>query len=238
MARIGRFLRSDASRLTRQKYVRPDSDNIVNFAIDIDEKEVARLFNGFGEPAFKKAGALAIKDAREAAVAAGRANIRAAGFPAPWVDALKGRQYPKAGKGSLSAETFINYSLGGVGTVFEFGATIKPLAGKKWLWIPVEGSKKTIFDPSPGVRQSVRRTAGRVFNLSKKSLRFAIIDGKPALVDKFTKAKNPRVRFWGVRQVTIPKKWNVLPLIEEEADRVPELLSYYFAQVWSGKGNG
>lgn len=244
MARIGGFLRSDPSRLTRKKNVRPNDDALVQIDLSYNERELARILQGFAEPSFKQAGSKAIKTVKDAAVARGRGNIAAAGFPAPWVQALQGRQYPKGGKPSLSAEAFIGYRFGGVGTVFEFGSRgiasggpITPIKGK-WLWIPKAGTKKTVYNPFS--KKSVRATAGNVGAFSKKGMKFAIISGQPALVKKKKGGKYTEkdVLFWGRKEVKIPKKWNVMPLIEQEAARLPNLLGAYFAEIWSRKGNG
>lgn len=218
----------DRGTRTQRKYVR-GSEDLIAVRVNANSDAARAVFEGT-VTVFGRAAAAAVKDARENAVAAGRANIRSAGFPEAWANALQSRQYPKGGRpGRKQTEAFVNYRFGGVGSVFEFGATIRPLAGKKWLWIPAEGVKKSIYDPKArrpggGLGASVRRTAGREFNLSKKGLKFAIIDGKPALIVRDSKAKKPQVRYWGRKIVKIPKKWNVMPLIIAEADKLPTLI--------------
>ncbi len=220
MARRPNFL---TDSLTRTKGQSGFVDNgIVSVDISLDQAAVQSVFEG-PFTVFGRAAAAGVKDAREAAVQRGRANIRAAGFPETWANALQSRQYPKRGNPSKKVEAFINYRFGGVGTVFEFGSTIRPVRAK-YLWIPAEGTKKTIFDPTAnkGRGGSVPRTAARVGRLSARGLRFVFVDGQPALVAATDKKKKPKVLFWGRKQVYVPKKWDVMPILQSEGEKLPD----------------
>lgn len=205
-------------------------DGIIGVDISLDEAAVKSVFDG-PFTAFKRAAADGVKEAREAALEKGRQNIRSAGFPAAWAAALQARQYPKGGKPASTVTAFINHRFGGVGTVFEFGATIRPKEAK-YLWIPADGTKKTVFDPK--ARKSLRATPARLFN-SAKGLAFAIVNGRPALVQKNTKAKKPKVMFWGRKQVYVPKKWNVMPILEGEAANLPAYVEKNLAKLLRGQ---
>lgn len=231
-------LRSDA--FSRVKGQGPFVDNgRVGVSVSVDEAAIREVFEG-PISAFGRAAAAAVRQAREAAIERGRAHIRSKGFPSTWSDALQSRQYPKRGKGSLDVKAFVNYRFGGVGTVFEFGTEISPKNGK-YLWIPADGAKKTVWSPS--ARKSLRATPARLWG-SAKGLKFAFVGGRPALVQRNSKAKVPKVMFWGVgrdragnvKPVKIPKKWNVLPIIEAEAAKLPQLIETNLAQILGKRG--
>lgn len=182
--------------------------------------------------AFGQAATAAVRDASESALEKGRANIRAAGFPSNWVNALQTKAYPKRGKASNNPVTFVNFRFGGVGSVFEFGATIVPKNREKWLWIPAN-PKKVVF--TNGIRKSIASTPAKLWG-SAKGLKFAIVGGRPALVQKNTKAKTPKVMFWGVKRVTVPKKWSVMPIIEAEAVKLPGLIDKNLDRILGARG--
>lgn len=201
------------------------SEAILDISVNINERAIREALEG-PFTAFGRAAVLGVKETTEDALAAGRASIRSAGFPETWVTALQSRQYPKGKPRALQPKAFINYRFGGVGSVFEFGSRGNPAGGPitpikgKWLWVPAEGTKKTIYDPGArrpggGSGMSVRRTAGRAFNLTKNGLVFRIIEGQPALCKRKKGGKYTvkDVQFWGRKEVRIPKKWNVLPKI-------------------------
>lgn len=185
----------------------------------------------FGDPLspVAKAAKQAVQQAADIAVARGKANIRAAGFPDKWVNSLQSRKYPKRGRPSINAEAFINYRMGGVGTVYEFGTTIRPKKSKL-LWFPVSGIPGR---PTPS-QKFLFKASGR------QRLFFARIDGKPYLVQylKVGRQKKTKIWFRGIPQAVIKKRWNITPIVQQEAKKLGPLLQANLLKELRSKGNG
>jgi len=139
----------------------------------------------------------ALQDAAKLAIAEGRANIAAAGFPARWQAALKSRVFPNKG-GDPAALIFDTMPFAGV---FERGAHI---GGQPLLWLPI-GDKAGVRSP--------RQYGGKLVSVN--------VRGKPPLLfDASNRELGPL--FVGVRAVTIRKRFNLLSIFAKAAGKVAE----------------
>ena len=147
----------------------------------------------------KQASAGAVHDAADLAVEQGRANIAAAGFSGRWEKGLTRIFYPTAA-GDPAARIFHRMALAGV---YERGVTI---AGKPLLWLPIEQNLPQ------GVR-SPRKYRHELVSVN--------VAGKPPLLfDKFDRLRGPL--FVGVRSATIRKRFDLMRIFSEAADRLGE----------------
>jgi hypothetical protein len=94
-------------------------------------------------------------------------------------------------------------------TVFQYGATIH---GKPLLWIPLNASEKGI---------SARDFGGQLFRVDRKG------GGAPLLMS----ATDKQVKYTGHEQVTIPKKFHLVEIIQSEAKTLGAL---YRVEMGSG----
>jgi hypothetical protein len=164
-------------------------------------KEIARDID--------EARAGAVKDAAAFAVAQGRANIAAAGFPARWRTALQSRFFPNKG-GDPAALIFDTIPFAGV---FERGVTIR---GRPLLWLPLERNL-------PAVIRSPRQYGRKLVSVN--------VAGKPPLLfDAGNRSLGPL--FVGVPQVTIRKRLDLYSIFALAAGRMTE----FYEQRIKGRG--
>lgn len=174
----------------------------------------------------------------------GKINISASGnFTRRWVSGLQAKTYPKRVKPHPNVKTFINHRYGGLASVHEFGATIRPKRGK-YLWIPLPGAPKrsTIrTDFETGIIQTTRARntptrlsdvkGGLVYIKGKKG-------GHPML--GYRTGKGNRIRFKpafvGVTKVVVPKRWDVIKISEEQANRnlIPRFIAEFDRALYNG----
>lgn len=171
---------------------------------------------------------LALKAAGDEILDKGRASIAAAGFSSAWQNALKVTvNLPKGIGGAVSVRHSIRYAM-----VFEQGMTIH---GEPLLWLPLPSCPQTIGGHHPTPRR---------YQQSIGPLRYVRGRGHPLLVGKSSvppkeppapgvnRLSGPRREkvaslrsgaanggydvpmFFGVSSVTIPKKFDVLGVVE------------------------
>ena len=144
----------------------------------------------------------ALQDVAAQAVQEGRSNIAGAGhFTGKWQSGLqfKLQDADAGGEPSLQAKALIFHSYG-LASVFEFGAHIE---GKPLLWIPTK----------PGAPR-----AGR----SGKKLVSATVRGTPMLFDANDKDRKRKPLYIGVTSVHIPKTFNIIEIIKQNAAKLGE----------------
>lgn len=136
----------------------------------------------------------AAQDARDYAVAHGRADIASAGkFGSRWIDGFDGKITEGGGFIRVSFTEKVPYW-----RVFQFGAIIR---GKPLLWIPF-----SFAQDAQGI--NARDFPGRLFRVTRKS------DGLPLLL----KVGKPAVpKYFGKTSVTIPKKFHLVEIIRDAA---------------------
>lgn len=154
-----------------------------------------------------KAAVEALDEVADEAVKEGRDNIAAAGrFGPKWQQGLQYRLFPRRGdEPSLQSRAVIFHTRGLAG-VFEFGAEIQ---GKPMLWIPT----------TPGAPPPRR---------SGKQLVSATVRGKPMLFDARDRDRHRKPLYIGVSSIRIEKKWRIIEIVKEHADRLGESFLKHF----------
>jgi hypothetical protein len=116
-----------------------------------------------------------------------------------WQSGLKARmQDAKEGaEPSLRAKAIVFHTVG-LAAIFEHGATIE---GKPMLWIPTD----------PRARPASR---------SGKKLTAATINGTPVLFDAGDPDRHRKPLYIGVPSIRIPKKWRIIEIVKEHAERI------------------
>lgn len=154
----------------------------------------------------------------------GRSKIKSAGqFKGRWVSGWRARYYPRGSKGSPNAKAVVKHSLGGLASVHEFGATIR---GRPLLWIPVQGSRKTVglnVDFAAGrINRGRARFTPKAVASAKGGLQYIKPAGGPPMLAYKTGGKRARLQpaFIGLRSVKIPARWGLLSVAEGEAQRL------------------
>lgn len=138
----------------------------------------------------------------------GRADIAGAGkFGGRWTAGL----HAKVSRGGGNIRLAVTHSEKYFG-VFERGARI---AGRPLLWLPIGGGG--------GSRGSAGQTyassyPGKLFRIKSSS-------GRPLLMD----AGSKQVKYVGVTNVTIPRKFHIRDIIRQEATRLKERYAANFA---------
>jgi hypothetical protein len=200
---------------------------------------------------FKTNEAAAAKAARSSMISVtadilklGKVNIAASGnFSRRWVSGLQAKTYPKRVKPHPNVKTFINHRYGGLASVHEFGATIRPKNGK-FLWIPLPGAPKrsTIrTDFETGIIQTTRarNTPTRLSDVKGGLVYIKGKNGKHPMLGYRT-GKGNKVRFKpafvGMKKVVIPKRWDVIKISEEQANRnlIPRFISAFDRALYNG----
>jgi hypothetical protein len=151
------------------------------------------------ESQIEDAAAGAVQEAADLAVAQGRANIAAAGFPASWQAGLKSKFFPNEG-GDPAALIFDTTPFAGV---FERGATI---AGRPLLWLPLERNL-------PAGIHTPRAYGGKLVSVN--------VAGKPPLLFDAAKRELGPL-FVGVRQVNIRKRFDLYRIFAQAAAQMQE----------------
>jgi hypothetical protein len=178
-----------------------------NFTVTVDQPAWLKMIRDKQRPV-ATAAVEALQDVAGQAVQEGRANIAGAGhFTGKWQSGLQFRlqDADAGGEPSLQAKALIFHSYG-LASVFEFGATIE---GKPLLWIPT----------TPGAK-----SAGR----SGKKLVSATVRGTPMLFDANDKDRKRKPLYIGVKSVHIPKKFNIVNIIKQNAQRLAEAFLKHF----------
>lgn len=164
----------------------------------------------------------------------GRLNIQqGGGFKGPWISGLQARQYPK-GKNSPNAKSFINHKFGGLASVFEFGASIRPKRGK-YLWILADGAPARMTLGANFGAGWINKTRGATTpqRLSKAfgGLEYAKSKrGFPMLGVTVKSGNRSRFKpyFIGIPFANIEKRWSVIEIATAEAENlVPRFLSAF-----------
>lgn len=147
----------------------------------------------------------ALRDVAKVAVAEGRANILSAGkFTSRWAKALTYRVYANKG---LDAAALIYHKFAIAG-VFEEGATI---TGKPLLWIPIGNVR------------------GRPKNFHGKLASVNLPGRRPMLVGEVSGKRIPL--FVGIDRATIRKRFNIIAIVRNAAERLGEFYSQRFRQL-------
>jgi hypothetical protein len=199
-------------------------------------KDVSTFFDRSNEAATIAARA-AMKSVTDDILKLGRVNIAASGkFGARWQRGLQAKTYPKRVKPHPNVKTYINHRYGGLASVFEFGATIRPKKGR-YLWVALPGAPKRVkigtnFETG---RISSFRTRNTPTNLSEAKGGLEFIKSKksglPMLGYKVGKGNRVRFKpaFIGIRKATIRKRWEIIRISTEQADRnlIPRFLAEF-----------
>jgi hypothetical protein len=181
-----------------------------------------------------KAASESIKETTAVILLKGRLNIQGSGpFSGPWLKGLQSRQYPK-GKNSPNAKSYINHRLGGLASVFEFGASIRPKRGR-YLWLLAPGAPKRMrlgADFGKGWLKRVRgpTTPSRLNQAAGKLVYLRSKRGTPMLGISVGKGKRARFKpyFLGIPLAKIGKRWSIIPICEAEGDKlVPRFITAF-----------
>jgi hypothetical protein len=177
------------------------------FTVTVDQPAWLKMIRDKQRPV-ATAAVQALQDVAAEAVQEGRSNIGSAGrFTGKWQSGLqfKLQDAQDGGEPSLQAKATVFHSYG-LASVFEFGATIE---GKPLLWIPT----------TPGA-PSARR--------SGKKLVSATVRGTPMLFDANDKDRKRKPLYIGVPSVKIPKKFNIIEIIKQNAAKLGEAFLKHF----------
>ena len=177
------------------------------FKVTVDQPAWLKMIRDKQRPV-ATAAVEALQETAEQAVQEGRSNIAAAGkFTGKWQTGLqfKMQDADAGGEPSLQAKALVFHSYG-LASVFEFGATIE---GKPLLWIPT----------TPGAK-----SAGR----SGKKLVSATVRGTPMLFDANDKDRKRKPLYIGVPAVTIRKRFNIINIIKQNAERLAQAFLKHF----------
>jgi hypothetical protein len=102
--------------------------------------------------------------------------------------------------------------------VFEYGATIEP-KNAEYLWLPFAGAGGTDVWPSA--------YSGELFFTHSKK-------GTPLLGDRETK----EWKYFGLEEVTIPKKFHITEIVREEAQRTAAAFERLLDEMMADASNG
>lgn len=137
----------------------------------------------------------AVKEAADLAVEKGQANIASAGFSGRWQRAFTSRFYPNKG---INPAALIFHAIP-LASVFETGITIQ---GRPLLWLPLHPGL-----PSPSA-------------YGRRLVSVNIAGKPPLLFDADNRQRGPL--YFGTSAVTIEKKFNLLAIIANAAERMRE----------------
>jgi hypothetical protein len=181
-----------------------------------------------------KAASESIKETTAVILLKGRINIQGSGrFSGPWLKGLQSRQYPK-GKNSPNAKSYINHKLGGLASVFEFGASIRPKRGR-YLWLLAPGAPKRMTLGADFGKGWINKTRGRTtpqrLGAAAGKLEYVVSKrGLPMLGVTAGRGKRARFKpyFIGIPFARIEKRWSVIPIAEAESENlVPRFISAF-----------
>ena len=192
-----------------------------------DVKEIAAAFDRNYEAAAKAATA-SIRETTGKILIKGRFNIAHSGnFTGKWISGLQARQYPRK-KASTHARVYINHRFGGLASVFEFGATIRPKRGR-YMWILADGVAQSLRSKSADFAAGFAAKGKKAITPATLRQKLGTLDfaqsktGLPMLGQYIGKGNKKRFKpyFIGVPSVTIHKRWSIIPIAEAEAEKVP-----------------
>ncbi len=179
-----------------------------------------------------KATTQAMHDVGRDAVQLGRQAIAGAGFSSRFQQSLKVKFFPSGGKPVLNPVAWIHTTIN-FADVFEFGAQIP---GRPYLWLPLPNVPPGKNGPHMTPREYVD-SVGPLVTIRRPNgtpMLGARIGGESPIRRAFKKlsgrkraAGSTRARvvplFVAVRQVTIPKKFDVLAQTERAFEELPDL---------------
>jgi hypothetical protein len=175
-----------------------------------------------------------IKETTAVILLKGRINIQGSGaFSGPWIRGLQSRQYPR-GKNSPNAKSYINHRLGGLASVFEFGASIRPKRGR-YLWLLAPGAPKRMTLGANFGAGWINKTRGRTtpqrLSAAAGKLEYVVAKrGFPMLGVTAGRGKRAHFKpyFIGIPLAKIEKRWSVIPIAEAESENlVPRFISAF-----------
>lgn len=142
----------------------------------------------------------AAKDVAEYVVAKGRADISKAGrFGARWTEGFKGKVTEGGGFIKVSFTMAVPYW-----RIFQKGGTIH---GRPLLWIPLSFA-------ADAQGKNARDYPGKLFRVDRKGGAPLLMAGKPA-----------QPKYFGKESVNIPKKFHLIEIIREGADKMKKFYS-------------
>lgn len=160
--------------------------------------------------AVRSAARTTAQDAADAIMEAGRANISSAGnFGSRWTDGFQATVGEGGGNIRIRVTMAVPYW-----TVFQYG---KVIYGKPLLWIPLSFASDAL-----GV--SARDYPGQLFRVDRRAGAPLLMSGKPA-----------EAKYFGKESVTIPKKFNLIEIVERISKDIPRNYRSNFAK---DRGNG
>lgn len=154
----------------------------------------------------------AVHGAGDAVKEAGKFNIMRAGFPLRWQNALHVKHYPKGGRPSINAASFVYHKIPYAG-VFETGPTTIFAASGKYMWIPIAKNLPT--------RIGGHRWTPEKFSREYGKLTFVQPPGrKPLLFRKGRTGFPPVPVFIGVRQATVRDRFQIQEIADDARARL------------------
>lgn len=148
----------------------------------------------------------AMKEAGDRIKKRGRESIAAGGFGPKWQNQLRVDIYPKSGKPSINAAAHIYHKIPFAG-IFEYGGTVH---GRPLMWIPIDANLPFRAGGKRWTPSLYQRQYGALYSVRGAS--------KPLLVGRAPGKDGNVPLFVGVRQVTIPKKFDVTSVVDEVAN--------------------
>jgi hypothetical protein len=178
----------------------------------------------------------AMREAADLGKVKAREAIAAAGFSRKWQNAMRADAFPKRGVDSTSAAAVLRHTIP-YASVFAEGATV---SGRPNLWVPLSTTPKInarekltpkAFVGAFGPLFSMRNAATPVLAARLSVSKSAAKRGAPYKITKVALKRGARregiVRavpvFIALRNVTIPRKFDLEPAFASAADALPSL---------------
>jgi hypothetical protein len=139
-------------------------------------------------------------------LAEGRANIAAAGFSDNWTRTLLVDVYPRKDK-SLKPTVFLWHRIP-YAHVFEEGANIQ---GRPLLFLPTKNVPQKIAGKKVTPKQFTRYFGP--LKMVRRKTKVVLISTRKGPLG----VKKNNVMFFGLRQVTVPRKWNLREIVDRAA---------------------
>ncbi len=213
---------------------------VLRFRYEGDRGAFDEAFRGMLRP-IAVAGSAAIAEASSDIKVEGRRSIARAGFSRRWQNAFRAIEYPGRGRVSANAAALIFHKIP-YAEIFESGGTIR---GKPLLWLPLPGRPKKLG----GQRltpQVFKAQIGPLTYVQRRGAKPPLLIAPAVISRSRAAARNPDVSasalrrgarnsggagsvtrgvpiFVGVPRVDIPKKFDLLKIIERHAGRLASL---------------